>query len=178
MGKKFWPENAVGFTSNQLACSKTGRPVLLAVQGVTFSVEPVPPVKEIKWTNPDGDGLYKLTVTNTSSQPRDVAALLTDGKKILWNESIVILCQKKAQPPALCAKRIPKTVKPVTLEPGQSVSGEVNAFGIKGIEWPRGGYRVEFLFCLGEKSVKQSFYYMSKHHDKIRDKAQTELNNK
>jgi len=171
MGKNFWPDT-LRYDSDQLVCSKTGRPVLLAGQEITFSVEPVPPAKDIKWTNPDGDGLYKLTVTNTSSEPREVAALLTDGNHILWNESVVILCQNKAQPPALCAKQIPKTVKPVTLEPGQTVSGEVNAFGIKGIEWPRGGYRIEFLFCLGEKSVKQSFYYMSKHHDKIREQAE------
>ncbi|MEN8128045.1 MAG: hypothetical protein ABFR90_09615 [Planctomycetota bacterium] len=168
MGKKFWSKNVKG----DLLCSKTGRPALLAGEGIKFTAEPVPPAEKIKWTNPDGDGLYKLTITNTSNESRTVAALLTDGKNILWNESVVILCQDKTQPPALCARQIPETVKSVTLEPGQSVSGEINVFGIKGIKWPQGGQRVEFLFCLGEKSIEQSFYYMSKHHDKIRNQAE------
>ena len=55
-----------------------------------MSAEPVPPVKEIKWTNPDGDGEYKITVTNTTDQPIEVPALLSDGDKILWKESLVI----------------------------------------------------------------------------------------
>ena len=33
------------------------------------------------------------------------------------------------------------------------------------------GYRIEFQFCLGEKSQVKSLYYMSKHHDKLRQKA-------
>jgi len=48
----------------------------------------------------------------------------------------------------------------------------VNALALKGPEWPRGGYRIEFQFCLGEQSSTQSFYYMSRHHDKLRDQAQ------
>ena len=63
-------------------------------------------------------------------------------------------------------------VEATKLEPGQSVSSTVNALALKGPEWPQGGYRIEFRFCLGEKSKTQSFYYMSRHHDKLRDAAQ------
>jgi len=47
----------------------------------------------------------------------------------------------------------------------------VLALLLVGVEWPRGGYRVEFQFCLGELGATKSFYYMSKHHDGIRKKA-------
>ena len=172
MGPKFWPENAkIQVKEDSIKCSKTGRPALFAGKDIEFTVKPVPPVEEIKWTNPDGDGLYEVTVTNKSSEKQVVPALLSDGKKILRNESIAILCQNKAQPAPFCSKSIPETVECLTLEPDQSVSGQINAFGLKNIDWPRGGYRIEFQFCLGEKSVKQSFYYKSDHHDKIRQQV-------
>jgi hypothetical protein len=47
----------------------------------------------------------------------------------------------------------------------------VNALRLQGPEWPQGGYRIEFQFCLGEKSKTQSFYYLSKHHDALREAA-------
>jgi len=150
-----------------LRCSRTGRPALMAGPGVSLNVEPVPPVKEIKWTNPDGDGEYKITVTNTTDQPIRVPSLLTDGEQILWEESLVILCQDKAYPcPA--AKGVTQTPAAVELKPGQSVSTVVNALRLEGPEWPRGGYRIEFQFCLGELSQTESFYYLSRHHDGIR----------
>ena len=54
------------------------------------------------------------------------------------------------------------------LKAGESISGTVNALRLEGPEWPRGGYRIEFLLCLGEKASNQSFYYYSKHHDAVR----------
>ena len=44
--------------------------------------------------------------------------------------------------------------------------------------WPKGGYRIEFQFCLGEKSATKSFYYLSKHHDAIRDASQKQAKEK
>ena len=49
---------------------------------------------------------------------------------------------------------------------------------LDGPEWPRGGYRIEFTFCLGEKANTQSFYYLSKHHDAVRDRAAKERRKK
>lgn len=124
----------------------------------------------IKWTNPDGDGQYEVTVTNSSDRVVDVPALLSSGDHILWAESLVILCQDRAYACPGC-KGVSGEVAATRLQPGQSVSTVVNALQLDGPEWPRGGYRIEFQFCLGEKSQTESFYYMSRHHDKIREQA-------
>jgi hypothetical protein len=172
LGKKAWPaEAAATATEGKVVCSKTGRPALMVGAGVVFDVAPVPPKVSIQWTNPDGDGEYTISVTNTTDKPVVVPALLSGGGKILWEESLVILCQDKAYP---CpgARGVAAKAEPTTLAPHQSVKTTVNALRLKGPEWPQGGYRIEFRFCLGEKSKTQSLYYMSKHHDKIRDAAQ------
>jgi len=148
-------------------CSKTHRPALLAGKDITLTAEPVPPAKAIKWTNPDGDGQYEITVANPTDKPVIVPALLSRDGRVLWEESLVILCQGKSYP---CpgAKGVSGKVSPTTLKPGQSIATVVNALRLEGPKWPRGGYRIEFQFCLGEKSRTKSFYYLSRHHDKIR----------
>jgi hypothetical protein len=164
-----WPKDpAVAATLS--VCSKTGRPAFLAGKGVTLKAEPVPPTKEIKWTNPDGDGEYKITVTNTTDKPVEVPALLSDETGIRWNESLLVFCQGKAQPPSptTAFKGAPRATR---LEPNQSISTVVNALTLKGIDWPRGGYRITFTFCLGELATAKSFYYMSRHHDPLRTRA-------
>jgi hypothetical protein len=167
LGKDAWPAAAKG--KGWLRCAVTGRPGLLAGAGVEVNVEVVPPKVKLKYGNPDGDGEYKITVKNTTTKPVSIPALLSDGQKVLWNESLVILCQGKAYsiPGAQKVKRAPK---PTVLQPGKSISTVVNALALQGPEWPRGGYRIEFRFALGEKNVTQSFYYLSKHHDPIREK--------
>lgn len=169
LGAKAWPKIAAP-AKGQTVCSVTGRPALLAGEGVKLKVEQVPPPIRIKWTNPDGDGKYRITVANTTGKPLAVPALLSDGTKILWNESLVVICQGKARP-APGAKGVSAAPKPAVLKAGEEVSTTVNAFLLKNIRWPRGGYRIEFQFCLGELSSTQSFYYMSRHHDKIRAAA-------
>lgn len=144
------------------------QPPRMAGKGITMRVDPVPPVKKIKWTNPDGDGLYRVTVTNTTKEAKPVPALLSAGGRILWADSVSIVCRGKTH-------RLPtatgKAGQATVLQPGQSVSGVLNAFLLEGIEWPRGGYRVEFRFCLGELAETESFYYLSRHHDRVRAEA-------
>jgi hypothetical protein len=48
----------------------------------------------------------------------------------------------------------------------------VHALALQGPMWPMGGYRIEFQFCIGERSATHSFYYLSTHYDPIRDAAQ------
>lgn len=165
LGDRAWPK-AAGLKAD-LVCSVTGRPALLSGGRVRLDVESVPPAKEIKWTNPDGDGEYKITVTNTTDQPIEVPALLSDGRTVLWQNSLVILCQGRAY---VCPGFKPDVASaaPARLKPGESVSTVVNALRLDGPEWPRGGYRIQFQFCLGELSQTMSFYYMSRHHDAIR----------
>ena len=169
LGKKAWPAGAkVG--DAKLTCTATGRPALFAGAGITLSVAPVPPAKKIKWTNPDGDGQFTLTVTNTTKEKQTVPALLADGNDILWSECLAVICQGKTQPLPK-ARGIASPPKPAVLAPGQSVSTIVNALTLKGLQWPRGGYRINFQFCLGELSATQSMYYMSRHHDTLRQEA-------
>jgi hypothetical protein len=156
-------------------CSVTGRPALLAGGAVNYKVEKVPPTKAIKWTNPDGDGQYKITVTNPTDKPVKIDALRQAGKRILWKESLAILCQGKPYtvPGSIGLLR---PTEAVTLKAGQSISTVVNALALEGPAWPKGGYRIEFQFCLGERSSKQSFYYMSRHHDAIRAASKKPVN--
>ena len=168
LGAKAWPAGKA--RGDMHVCSTTGRPALLAGPGATLKVEPVPPRERIKWTNPDGDGEYRITVANTGAEAVSVPALLSLGGRILWEESLVVLSQGKARP-APGAKGLVRAPGPAVLQPGQSVATVVNVMLLDGIEWPRGGYRVEFRFCLGELSSTQSFYYLSRHHDKVRDAA-------
>ncbi len=168
MGDAAWPKAAAAATGP--SCARTGRPALLAGSGVTLAVEPVPPKQEIQWTNPDGDGEIRVTVSNPGREPVTVPALLRSGDRILWEESLVLRCQNKAyMTPG--ARGVASAPDPVVLQPGESVSTVVNILRLEGPEWPRGGYRIEFQFCLGERSAIQSFYYMSRHHDRLREVA-------
>ena len=169
-GEAVWPKEA-GKLGADTVCAGSGRPALRCGAGIELAVKPLPPKKDIKWVNPDGDGDYQVTVTNTTDKPLKVPALLTDGKEIQWANSLAILCQGKAYPAPGCKTGLAK-LEPVELQPGQSVTGTVNPFGLTGPEWPRGGYRISFQFCLGEKSVSHAFYYYTSHHDAIRDALQ------
>jgi len=167
LGRKAWPADAPAGDA-KVVCSKTGRPALMAGDQVVLDVSPVPPKVAIQWTNPDGDGEYTISVTNTTDRPAVVPALLSGGGKIMWEESLVILCQDKAY---ACpgSRGVTGKVEPTTLAPRQSVSTVVNVLRLQDPEWPQGGYRIEFQFCLGEKGKTQSLYYMTKHHGKLRD---------
>ena len=91
-------------------------------------------------------------------------ALRRVGEKILWKESLVVLCQSKTYP-APGAKAVFRNL-PVTLQPGQKVSGIVNPC-------PRRPELAQgWIPCLlpnlpRERSSTQSFYYMSRHHDAV-----------
>jgi|GEM_PF-621621 len=169
LGAKAWPASAPP-VAGAAVCSVTGRPALLAGPGVSMKVEKVPPARRIKWTNPDGDGKYTITITNETDNPVAVPALLSDDKGVLWDESLAIICQDKARP-VPGARGLKTAPKSTVLKAKQSVSTVVNALCLTNVRWPRGGYRIEFQFCLGELSVTRSFYYMSRHHDPIRQSA-------
>jgi hypothetical protein len=170
LGKDYWQATLPESFKPETVCSITGRPALPA-KGAHLGAESVPPAKEVKWSNPDGDGEYTVTVTNPTLEAIEVPALLTQDGKILWDDSLLIICQGKSYPLPK-AKPVKGKVGFVTLKPGESVSTVVNVLSLKGPDWPRGGYRIAFTFALDNKSETKSLYYMSKHHDKLRSAAQ------
>ncbi len=169
-----WAKTGKPTDAKGAVCSVTGRPAFTVGDGISFRIEPVPPAVKLKYGNPDGDGEFKLIVKNDTDKETAVPALLTDGKKIRWDESIIIRCQNKAYPIPGSTGHV-DNLKAVVLKPGESVTGTIHAFAIDGPEWPRGGYRIEIQICLGERSATHSFYYLSKHHDPIREAVQKGL---
>lgn len=167
-----WPKDAAKPAG--VACSKSGRPALLAGTDIDFTVEQVPAAKPQKFKNDYGDGQFKLTVTNTGANPVEIPALLTDGTTIFWADSVVVMVQN--QPKLLGGAGRATAAKPVTLKPGESVSGMIDTLTLPGVAWPRGGSRVYFDFALGEKTATGFFYYFSSLHDKLRDAAVKALN--
>ena len=208
LGAAAWPPaegSRVLAAADAKICSVTGRPVLLCGGGgggssLQLSGAMVPPASAEdatavsrggkpkgkwpggwhEWTNPDGDGEYRLTLTNTGEQG-DVAvpALLSVGGEPCWGASLLVEHDRRCHPllppghapgattpPAALAGT---AVQPTTLGPGESVSTVVNVLALEGPDWPRGGSRVDFNFWLGEVSCGPfSLYYMSSHHDVLR----------
>ncbi|MCS7305502.1 MAG: hypothetical protein NZ602_10405, partial [Thermoguttaceae bacterium] len=138
------------------------------------------PAKEIRWTNPDGDGEFRITVSNPTKEPVTVPALLAAGDRILWGNSLLVIQYGPVytdEPTVYtCAEYEPNPgpVKPVTLQPGEKVSGVINVLKLPLQLKMKGGFGLEFLFCLGERSVRQIFYYSSHYHDPIRERLQSQ----
>lgn len=169
LGEKGWPKG--GPKLAEVTCDKTGRPAALAGDGVEVTVEQVPAKNPQKFKNDMyGDGTFKITVKNTTAKDVTVPAVLTTGREVLWADSVVFLYKDK---PLLLptAGKVTKESKPLELKAGESVSGEVNALLLDGVEWPRGGMRVYFDVAVGEKAVNQFFYYYSAVHDPMREEA-------
>ncbi|MEZ6142513.1 MAG: hypothetical protein R3B84_18290 [Zavarzinella sp.] len=162
----FW--NLPKDPNQQLACSVSGRPIAYLGKSFQFTCEPVPPPREVKFANPDGDGIYKVSLKNTTADELYVPCLLARDGKPLWKESLLIICQDKVYTIPGCGK-VAATDTLFTLKAGEEVSTTVNALELDGPQWPRGGYRIGFTFVLGEKAITKSFYYLSRHHDPIRD---------
>ena len=118
MGTKHW-------------CTTTGRPAFLVNGNAIFHAAKVEPKKAIKWTNPDGDGEYKITVSNPTDQPLTVDALRREGKRVLWKESLVILCQGQAYT-APGSVGLLRPTQPVVLKPGETISTVINALELQG----------------------------------------------
>lgn len=155
-------------------CTRTGRPALTCGKDVEVTSEQVKAENPKKFQNDMfGDGKFKLTVRNKSDKPAKIYALLTDGKTIFWDDSVVVVYNNGTRLLGRAGKGI--GFKPVELKPGESVSGIIDTLPLKNIEWPRGGSRIYFQFALGEKSTSNFFYYFSKLHDPMREEALKKL---
>jgi hypothetical protein len=94
--------------------------------------------------------------------------LLSDRGKVLWEESLVILCEGKAYP-APGAKGVKRAPVPTVLRPGEAVSTVVNVLELQGPEWPGLG-SLDFHFALGDRLVTRFFFYSDSHHGGLRRK--------
>lgn len=152
-------------------CSKTQRPALMAGPGVTLSVEKVIPEKVHEFKNPFGDGEFTVTVANTTDKDIEVPALLTDGKEILWADSLVIV-DGRGRSHVLPGAGKAEIYRPAKLKAGEKVSGKINTLQLKDVNWPNGGSRVNFTFGLGEMGATDFFYYLTNYHGPLRAKLQ------
>lgn len=173
LGAKAWPKD--GPKLADVTCSKCGRPALLVGDGITLTVEQVPAKNPQKFKNDMyGDGTFKVTVKNTTQKDATVPAVLTDGKDVLWADSVLFLYQDK--PLVLpTAGKVTKDSKPLALKAGEGVSGEVNSLLLDGVQWPRGGSRVYFDVAVGDRTANTFFYYFSAVHDQLRADALAEV---
>ena len=201
LGAAAWPPaggSSVLAAAGAPVCSVTGRPVLVCGgSSLQFSGAMVPPASAEdpaavsrggkpkgkwpggwhEWTNPDGDGEVRLTLTNTGEQDVAVPALLSVDGAPCWGASLLVehgrrchpLLPPGVEPSHSSAALAGAAVQPTTLTPGESVSTVVNVLALEGPEWPRGGSRLAFSFWLGDVSCGPfSLYYKSSHHDVLR----------
>ncbi|MCC5828037.1 MAG: hypothetical protein JJU36_01190 [Phycisphaeraceae bacterium] len=171
-GKDFWrAEPAQRPAEDVRRCAITGRPALIAGDELKLTIKPVEPKESIQWTNPDGDGEFDIILSNPTDKPITVPAVLTREGVPIWGHSLVILAggDPYTMPDA---EPLRGKVESLKLEPGQSITTRFNVLKLDGPAWPRGGYRIDLSFAIGELSAEHSFYYMSRHHDPLRRKAQ------
>ena len=149
-------------------CAKTGRPALPAEDPIDIAVSQIIPPGVDPFRNPYGDGRFKVTVTNRGDRPVTVPALLANGKNILWADSLVVIdISTVSNRGATCLLRgagaiaKAKDLRPVELQPGESVSAEVDVRHAHGVAFQPGAARYYFRFCLGEKSATSFFYFRS-----------------
>ena len=165
--ERAWSKDASA--AGEPVCAKSFRPALSAGDAIEVTAEQVLPARRHQFKNPFGDGRFRITVKNRGDKPAAVPALLSDGRTICWADSLVVIVQGKPQ--LVPAADTARGVEPTTLKAGASVSTIVDVLPLKNVAWPRGGSRVYFRFCLGEKSAIDFFYYSSDYHDALRDAA-------
>ena len=156
-----WPAKAK--VSANIVCSKTNRPALTIPDGIKWTVKQVIPKEIQKYTNSYGDGKFTVTVANTTEKKLTVPGLLRSGGKILWEASVLF---KGSTTTVHLPHEIPDDVESVELEPGESLSHEVNILLLPDYKHIKGSRRVSCDFILCNK-VANSFYYHSYpyHHE-------------
>ena len=187
LGKEHWPGKIDLKLEDkpEVACAATGRPALMCPDKITIALDPVIRGKTHRYRNPDGDGIFKVTIANPTDKPLVIPALLCtpakDGSTVypgkgpdskpspLWHQSLLIFVRDKAFPMSGAAT-VPAEARPLTLDAGKELSLSVHVLGLQGVTWPNGGRNVNVRFALGDAIAAHTFYYYSDHHDEIRDK--------
>jgi len=98
--------------------------------------------------------VVKITVKNNQEKKIEVPALRRIGDKILWNNSVGVIVSGKGCKVLLGREKIEKKTEAVALDPGESVSGQVDIYLADG--FPRvlmygwGGSRYTGVVALGD----------------------------
>lgn len=154
LGAKAWPAGATLRAESLYACSKTVRPALLARAAVAMTVQMVSADDaDAKAGRPASSHLV-LTITNKAKGDVQVPALLTDGKTILWADSLVVLDSGGRAHILPGAGQAKDGVKSVTLISGQSLQTVYTVKSLKEIKQPKGASGAFVTFCLGDASVR------------------------
>lgn len=114
-------------TPEGLACAKSGRPAFLAPKGLSLTVDRA----KNQTTNgkfrrrdsrpPPPGVFYDITLTNTTQDPITVDALRSKNSKILWDESILFVCEWEVWLPIGYEGFTPDTEATV-IQPGQKLT--------------------------------------------------------
>ena len=167
-----WPAEAK--ISADIVCSKTKRPALTTPDGITWTVEQVVPDDVKPYTNPYGDGKFTVKVENTTDKKLTVPGLLCSGDKILWEACVLIKRSRSSDSKIVYMQhQIPDDVSSVELEPGQSLSHEVNVLLFPDY-LSSGGRRLYYNFILADRVATNFYYYSSGHHDKLAEQYRAE----
>lgn len=144
--------------------------------GLAMTVETIMAEVVLPKENPLGDGLFRLSIVNNSEDVVSVPELLTDGKEILWDASLVTLYQDIVA--LLPARAIPGGLAEVKLYPGEGLSGLINALTLKDITWPKGDLktRMNFKFAVGRLATTVAFDYFPKRPDAMHSPAVVKQN--
>lgn len=150
----------------QVSQTVLGRPAAAGPQRARLDVAQIAPETPVKWSNPYGDGKFKITVSNPTDEVIAVPGLWSYGGEILWSDSLIYVHRGEihAMPGA---KPLPEGALPARLAPGAAVSTVVDMLGVDFEGWA-GGARERFTFAVGAQAATSFFYYHRPLHDPMR----------
>lgn len=176
VARKLLTQTAPGWTitADGKLKSPWANPANRAVSPITspalvLTAKQIIPPNAKPFENPYGDGEFKLILTNTGTETVTIEPLRQLNNQILWDESVVAV---SGNIPFVFDVPMPSGTTPVSLKPGESVSGSINTLLLRDLNWPNGGSRVHFLFAIGQAKSQGFFYYYSKTHDPLRQSIQ------
>ncbi|KAH0571684.1 hypothetical protein SS50377_25874 [Spironucleus salmonicida] len=178
-----WQNGASPFTQqfdakinleNAVICPKSGRPSF-KLQNFSMKVEQVKPEVHVEYQNTYGDGLFTVAITNNGpAQTCNALFQDKDGSVLIEQSLILKLSSMGAARNLVFDAPLPENITQVAFSEGETKTFEINVLKLKSMkieQWPRGGMRVYIQFVLGDIIESNFFYYSSKHHDALVEKA-------
>ncbi|TNE46486.1 MAG: hypothetical protein EP343_23045 [Deltaproteobacteria bacterium] len=149
-------------------------------QYIRLDVAQVQPFWQHKWVNPYGDGVFRITITNTDYQTHNVPALKVlgrgPGRRIFWERALLVTKEGQLhEVPGASKVSIPKEARTLVLRGGESVSVNVNVLRL-GCKICPGGGGADYTFHLGAKSISSFFYYSHKYHSGLANSSRLKRN--